>query len=135
MKHRIRALFLTLVPLCLLLILLQMQLGHTATASPSLADTPPDGTPIILNPNLGQTGRISYEHESVFGPQCLTGNGDPFSPVNSTFRPPGYYTNPQYSTDYFTYRYRIDIPADYSFNVVRVELFDPDSYNAFPWSG
>lgn len=132
MKHRIRALFLTLVPLCLLLILLQMQLGNTATASPSLADTPPDGTPIILNPNRGQTGRISYEHEAVFGPQCVTGNGDPFSPINSVHRPPGYYTNPQYSTDYFTYRYRIDIPADYSFNVVRVELFDPDSYNHSP---
>jgi len=130
MKHRIWALFLTIVPLCLLLVLLQMRWGHTASASPSLADTPPDGTPIILNPNRGQAGRISYEHEAVFGPQCATALGDPFSPISSTFRPLGYYTNPQYSPDYFTYRYRIDIPADYSYNVVRVELFDPDSYNA-----
>ncbi|MBK9055303.1 MAG: hypothetical protein IPL78_31715 [Chloroflexi bacterium] len=132
MKHRIRTLFLTLVPLCLLLILLQMQLSHTATASPSLADTPPDGTAIILNANHNQTARLTYENEAVFGPQCVTGNGDPFSPVNSVFRPPNYYTNPQYSSDYYSYRYRIDIPADYSYDVVRVELFDPDSYNHSP---
>ena len=129
---RIRALLLAVVPVCLLFILLYLGLGRTATASPSLTDTPPDGTAIILNANRYQAAHLSYDNESVFGPQCMTSNGDPFSPVNSIHRPPGYYTNPQYSSDYYSYRFRIDIPASYTDDVVRVELFDPDSYNHSP---
>jgi hypothetical protein len=132
MKSRIRALLLAFAPLFILFILLQVGLDSSATASPSLTDTPPDGTAIILNPNRYQTARLTYDNESVFGPQCVTSNGDPFSPVNSIHRPPGYYTNPQYSSDYYSYRYRIDIPASYTEDVVRVELFDPDSYNHSP---
>ena len=94
MKSRIRALLLAFAPLFILFILLQVGLDSSATASPALTDTPPDGTAIILNPNRYQTARLTYDNEAVFGPQCVTSNGDPFSPINSTHRPPGYYTNP-----------------------------------------
>lgn len=70
-----------------------------------------------------ETGALSTSNQSVFGPQICTSYGDPFSPLNSTFRPPGTPSGP------FTYNYRILIPADYSHDVVRVELFDPDSIN------
>lgn len=80
-----------------------------------------------------ELGTLDTSNQAVFGPQCVTGNGDPFSPFNSTFRPTNHYVNPAYSSNYFSYRYRILIPPDYEAvsgsNVVRVELFDPDTYN------
>lgn len=128
--QKFRALALVLGPVCLVFVSLWVGLGRNAAAAPSPFDTPPQGTEIILD--QAGLGRLAFEHESVFGPQCITGNGDPFSPISSIYRPSGYYTNPQYSSDFYTYRYRIDIPADYGFDVVRVELFDPDSYNHSP---
>ncbi len=54
----------------------------------------------------------------IFGPQICTSYGDPFSPWNSAFHPGPY-----------TYEYLIRIPPEYDHDVVRVELFDPDSIN------
>ncbi|MCP5096299.1 MAG: hypothetical protein GY943_12170, partial [Chloroflexi bacterium] len=64
-------------------------------------------------------GRININTQGVFGPQTCTSFGDPFSPWNSVWEPGAY-----------TYTYRIKIPADYAEDIVRVEIFDPDSINA-----
>ncbi len=63
-------------------------------------------------------GIVSYYNPSVFGQNICTSYGDPFSPLNSPWAPGPY-----------TYQYRLRIPADYPHNIVRVELFDPDSMN------
>jgi hypothetical protein len=63
-------------------------------------------------------GFINTANQSVFGPNICTRFGDPFSPLNSEF----------YQGEY-TWQYRIYIPPDYSHDVVRVEIFDPDSIN------
>lgn len=55
----------------------------------------------------------------VFGPHICVAYGDPFSPLNSPYEPGPY-----------TYQFLIRIPADYSHDLLRVELFDPDSINA-----
>lgn len=91
---------------------------------------------IPLNNNIYNAGRLTVYNQAVFGPQCRTYYGDAFSPFSSTFRPPGYYTNPNYSSQHFSYRYRIDIPPDYELRanstIVRVELFDPETHNSLP---
>jgi hypothetical protein len=69
-------------------------------------------------------GRVSLSHQAVFGPSICTAYGDPFSPFNSPFRPAGY------PSGAYTYQYRIRIPADYADDAVRVEIFDPDSFNS-----
>lgn len=65
-----------------------------------------------------EDGVLGTSNQSVFGPQICTEYGDPFSPWNSSFWPNSY-----------SYRYRIMIPPDYPHDVIRVELFDPDSIN------
>lgn len=93
---------------------------------------------IPLNNNIYNAGRLTIYNQAVFGPQCRTYYGDAFSPFSSTFRPPGYYTNPNYGSQHFSYRYRIDIPPDYELHanstIVRVELFDPETHNSVPIS-
>lgn len=68
-------------------------------------------------------GKLSTSTQGVFGPNSCTGNGDPFSPINSPWEP-----------GLYSYRYRIYIPAGYEnnagTNIVRVEVFDPDSHNS-----
>ncbi|MCI0576035.1 MAG: hypothetical protein L0332_02780 [Chloroflexi bacterium] len=64
---------------------------------------------------------VNVTNQSVFGPDACTAAGDPVSPG------PGW--NPWWSELEGTYHYRIVIPADYPYDVVRVELFDPDSTN------
>ncbi|MBX3056335.1 MAG: hypothetical protein KF770_07680 [Anaerolineae bacterium] len=64
-------------------------------------------------------GIISYYNLAVFGQNTCTAFGDPYSPLNSPWAPGPY-----------TYHYRIRIPASYPHNIVRVEIFDPDSINA-----
>ncbi len=82
-----------------------------------------------------ELGTLGTSNQAIFGPNCRTGLGDPFSPTTSTFRPPNHYVNPDYSNSFFTYRYRIMIPPNYEAtagtSIIRVELFDPDTYN---WS-
>jgi hypothetical protein len=69
-------------------------------------------------------GKLSTSNQAVFGPSACTSYGDPYSPFSSTFRPQGY------PAGTYTYRYRILVPSDYPDNILRVELFDPDSYNS-----
>lgn len=79
-----------------------------------------------------ELGTLNASNQAVFGSNCVTGNGDPFSPTNSVFRPANHYVNPAYSNTYFSYRYRIYIPPDYPSDWVRVEIYDPDTYNTSP---
>ncbi|MBX3056968.1 MAG: PKD domain-containing protein [Anaerolineae bacterium] len=65
---------------------------------------------------------IATSTAAVFGPDMCTHYGDPYSPLNSVWQP-----------GFYTYHYRIRVPADYEqragTSIVRVELFDPDSIN------
>ncbi|MEZ4644736.1 MAG: hypothetical protein R3E31_18725 [Chloroflexota bacterium] len=63
-------------------------------------------------------GLLNTQNLAVFGPLSCTRMGDPFSPDASPWAP-----------GLYTYRFRILIPPDYPYDVVRVELFDPDSIN------
>lgn len=85
----------------------------------------PTCTSPLFNPQtqipLGRTtnsGLINTMAPSVYGPNICTNYGDPYSPYNS-----------QWAPGLYTYQYRIRIPASYPYDVVRVELFDPDSIN------
>jgi hypothetical protein len=64
-------------------------------------------------------GIVNTSNQAVFGPSACTSMGDPFSPINSAWAP-----------GLYTYKYRILLPADYPSDVLRVELFDPDSINS-----
>lgn len=66
-----------------------------------------------------EEGTVSTSTQGIFGPNICTDYGDPFSPWNSIYAPNSY-----------TYQYRIMIPKTYKSNVLRVELFDPDSINS-----
>jgi hypothetical protein len=74
-------------------------------------------TRLYLEPTTN-LGRVGPALQVVYGPQICTAYGDPFSPWNSIYWPGSY-----------TYRYAIVIPPNYPHDVVRVELFDPDSIN------
>jgi hypothetical protein len=65
-------------------------------------------------------GLVNTSNQSIFGPYVCTAWGDPFTPNNTV------YTNERP----YSYKYRILIPADYPDDVLRVEIYDPDSYNA-----
>ena len=80
---------------------------------------PQPGTPVMIPISRHSESHLALNTQGVFGPQICTAYGDPFSPWNSVWEPGSY-----------TYSYRIKIPADYAEDVVRVEIFDPDSINA-----
>ena len=92
-------------------------------ASPA---APEAATPIDpVFPGLGvitsrtmEDGRMATSHQGIFGPDSCTHMGDPYSPLNS-----------DWAAGPYTYTYRIYIPPNYAHDVVRVELFDPDSIN------
>ena len=69
----------------------------------------------------GPDGVIRDTLLAVLGPNNCSGNGDPVSPTGGPWHnwvdPAGSYT------------FRIGIPDDYPYDSVRVEIFDPDSYN------
>lgn len=70
-----------------------------------------------------EDGVLSTSNQAVFGPDSCSHMGDPFSPLVTTW---------DRSLDGpYTYTYRIYIPPGYTNNhdIVRVELFDPDSIN------
>lgn len=67
-----------------------------------------------------EDGALTTSNQAVFGPLSCIGFGDPFSPLGS---------NPYHSYNDGIYSYRILIPGSYPYDIVRVELFDPDSYN------
>lgn len=66
-----------------------------------------------------EEGKVSTSTQGIFGPKICTDYGDPFSPLTSIYEP-----------GFYTYQYRIMIPASYTSNVLRIELFDPDSINS-----
>ena len=114
------------IPFIILFLLLIVTIhsgGSQLQAAPSApqAATPIDpifpGAGIITSRNMA-SGRISTSNLAVFGPNICIAYGDPYSPLNSPYAPGPY-----------TYQFRIRIPADYPSNIVRVELFDPDSIN------
>ncbi len=72
----------------------------------------------IFTGRRSEYGFIETANQSVFGPNICTSYGDSFSPLNSVWAPGEY-----------TWKYRIYIPPDYNHDIVRVELFDPDSIN------
>ena len=65
-----------------------------------------------------EDGVLSTSNQGIFGPGSCTHMGDPFSPLQSAW-----------ASGPYTYTYRIYIPPDYGHDIVRVELFDPDSMN------
>lgn len=66
---------------------------------------------------------VSTENLAIFGPLSCTSFGDPWSPLVYNWPgSSGVEHNP-------TYHFRIRIPASYPYDILRVELFDPDSYN------
>lgn len=66
-----------------------------------------------------EEGTVSTSTQGIFGPQICVNYGDPFSPWNSPYEPNSY-----------TYQYRIMIPSNYPSDILRVEIFDPDSINS-----
>lgn len=73
-----------------------------------------------------EDGALSTSNQSVFGPKICSSNGDPFSPDLPDWSPTS--ESAKYRGLY-SYEYRILIPSDYPDDIVRVELFDPDSIN------
>ncbi|VAW31621.1 hypothetical protein MNBD_CHLOROFLEXI01-5027 [hydrothermal vent metagenome] len=108
----------------IILFLLLTAIIHASSAQMPAA--PQEAAPIDpIFPGVGvitsrhmEDGRISTSNQAIFGPSICINFGDPYSPLNSPFAPGPY-----------TYQFRIRIPADYPSNIVRVELFDPDSIN------
>ncbi|MCP4424271.1 MAG: hypothetical protein GY803_07270, partial [Chloroflexi bacterium] len=88
--------------------------GNLTAAPAGLPTAVTDG----LYANHRSDGVINVATLGIFGPKICTVYGDPYSPLNSDWAPGPY-----------TYTYRIRIPADYSSDIIRVELFDPDSIN------
>lgn len=72
----------------------------------------------IIFQRRGEASKIDADLLAVHGPQICTSFGDAFSPWNSIYAP-----------DSYSYHYRISIPADYVYEIVRIEIFDPDSIN------
>lgn len=75
----------------------------------------------IYTNSMSQGGVLRDTNLAILGPDNCASNGDPISPTNSTWHD---LVNPA-----GTYTFRIIIPPDYPYDSVRVELFDPDSYN------
>ncbi len=71
-----------------------------------------------------ETGALNTSNQSVFGQDICTDYGDAFSPHVRTWTD----SSPPNGVPY-SYQYRILIPASYPSDVLRVEIFDPDSIN------
>lgn len=122
-----KRLFVLLIPITSIffLSLLWSQVSAVAPQSSTQAANDPFAEPQpIYTKNASSKSLLNTTIQMVFGPSGCTSLGDPYSPFNSVFRPTGYPPGP------YTYHYRILIPPDYSDDVLRVELFDPDSSNA-----
>jgi hypothetical protein len=80
----------------------------------------------IHTTTAAERGHLRKASQFLYGPDSCTQHGDPVSPKESV---PGT-SNPEYATFNGLYRYRISVTEAYSAsNTLRVELFDPDSYN------
>lgn len=92
------------------------QIAAPSSISQSIVPLPELGG---IYTNRRTDGVMNAFNQAVFGPKSCTAYGDPYSPLNSIWAP-----------GYYTYQYRILIPPDYPSDIVRVELFDPDSINS-----
>ena len=86
----------------------------------SMPSAPAAAHPLFIG-RTNDWGTINIGHQMITGPLSCTSLGDPYSPHSSPTQPGTY-----------TYRYRIQIPESYYVynDEVRIEIFDPDSYNA-----
>ncbi len=75
----------------------------------------------IFASDTSELGILKSSNELIFGPGICTGYGDPYTPTTSAW----------YNELDGVYTFRIRIPADFVLNHtnLRVEIFDPDSYN------
>ncbi|MGD2048137.1 MAG: Tad domain-containing protein [Chloroflexota bacterium] len=83
-----------------------------------------------------EDGALSTSNQAIFGPHIHVENGDPFSnlddpPGSGDARAVAFRDRWHGSSDDRTYHYRILIPKGYEddSDIVRVEIFDPDSIN------
>ncbi len=75
-----------------------------------------------------EDGALASSNQAVFGPEICSRFGDPFSPFTPNWAE-SYLDSPNEYTGLHAYNYRILIPPDYPHDIIRVELFDPDSIN------
>ncbi len=109
-----------------LFLILTSTVYFTGRQLKAASPAPQAATPIdSIYPGLGvitsrtaRDGRIATSNQAILGPGSCIHMGDPYSPLDSIFAPGPY-----------TFTYRIYIPPTYAYDVVRVELFDPDSMN------
>lgn len=69
-----------------------------------------------------ETSILQTSTQSIFGPGSCASMGDPYTPTSS----------PYWGELEGVYTYRISIPSSYEHDRLRVEIFDPDTYNAAP---
>ena len=98
-----------------------MNLTNTATAAHfPLAD--------IYASRRVETGTVTTSVQGIFGPHLCVEYGDPFSSIGD-WRAPIFREQWRGDPEDRTYHYRILIPPDYPSDILRVEIFDPDSIN------
>jgi hypothetical protein len=73
----------------------------------------------IFASDTSDMGLVQSSNQSIFGPDICHNFGDPYTPTSS----------PWWSELEGVYTYRIIIPTSYPYDKVRVEIFDPDTYN------
>jgi len=71
--------------------------------------------------DLSNQGTLRVSNQSIFGPEQRPSYGDAFTPAATC--------NSAWNELQGRYTFRITIPASYSHNSVRVEIFDPDTGN------
>jgi hypothetical protein len=80
----------------------------------------------ILTTSAAEHGHVRKASQFIYGPNACAEQGDPVSPHKSTAVTP----NNDRAQFEGTYRYRIVASDVYTHsNILRIELFDPDSYN------
>jgi hypothetical protein len=96
-------------------------LSHSATAAYAIQGE-------MFTTTAAERGHLRRAIQYVYGPEACTEQGDPVAPLESTVGSP----NPHLGRYQARYRYRITASEEYyaTTNVLRVELFDPDSYNS-----
>ena len=77
-----------------------------------------------------ESGVIKTSIQSIFGPHICTSYGDPYTPNAATGNNGA--PNPWWDELQGTYHYRIRVPRSFvqNYSTLRVELMDPDSYDA-----
>lgn len=82
----------------------------------------------IYTKPYGLPGVVNELNLMVWGPNSWRKGGDAFSPLYGVGSPPTS-SNPEYVSQPYGYLYRVDVPPEYVYDHILVELFDPDSYN------